>query len=77
MVRNVVATPTTNAMMLLLAVEMATLTREGEGVMARTIIRVLPASEVDQLISKYLEMVEAKKKADREKAAAAASSSSS
>ena len=56
---------------------MATLTREGEGDSAQTVIKVLPASEVDQLISKYLELVEAKKKADREKAAAAAATTSS
>ena len=49
------------------AVELATLTREGEGDKARTVVRVLPSEEVDVLIKRYLEAVEAKKKEDKEK----------
>lgn len=49
------------------AVELATLTREGEGDRARTVIRVLPSEEVDALIKRYQEAVEAKKKEEKEK----------
>ena len=61
-------------------VEIATLTRTGEGVAARTEITVLPGEEVDRLIKEYEAQVEAKKREERakeerakaEKAAAAA-----
>ena len=50
-----------------LIVELASLTREGEGPNAKTVIRVIPGEEVDELIKKYQEMVEAKKREEKEK----------
>ena len=47
--------------------ELATLTREGEGDKAHTVIRVLPSEEVDMLIKRYQEAVEAKKREEKEK----------
>ena len=51
----------------LLTVELATLTREGEEPNAKTVIKVMPGERVDELIKKYQEMVEAKKREDKEK----------
>ena len=48
-------------------VELASLTREGEGPNAKTVIRVIPGEEVDELIKEYQEMVEAKKREEKEK----------
>ncbi len=46
-------------------VELATLTREGEGSTAKTVVKVLPGEKVDELIKKYQAMVEAKKKEEK------------
>lgn len=50
-----------------IVVELATLTREGEGDDAKTVIRIVPSEEIDALIAKYQEEVEAKKKQEKEK----------
>ena len=62
-------------------VEIATLTREGSGDKAKTLLRVLTAKEVDDLIADYLRQVEEKKqekeRLEKEKAAAAAAAAKS
>lgn len=52
--------------------EIATLTRIGEGTDARTVIRTLPSTEVDVLIKEHQDRVEQEKieKAKEEKAKA-------
>ena len=54
------------------AVEIATLTRIGEGADARTVIKTLPSTEVDILIKEHQDRVEQEKleKAKEEKAKA-------
>lgn len=55
-----------------ITVEIATLTRIGEGADARTVIRTLPSTEVDVLIKEHQDRVEQEKleKAKEEKAKA-------
>ena len=55
-----------------LTVEIATLTRVGEGADARTVIRTLPSTEVDVLIKEHQDRVEQERleKAKEEKAKA-------
>ena len=66
----------------LLTVEIATLTRVGEGEAAATKISVLPGAQVDSRIQAYLEKEKERKKdektkeAERAKAAAAATAAS-
>ena len=48
-------------------VEIATLTRSGEGKDARTEIRVLPVGEVNTLIQGYMKKEEERKRAERKK----------
>lgn len=66
-----------------LTVEIATLTRVGEGEAATTKIKVLPGADVDARIQEYLRKEEERKKeekakeAERAKAAASASKTTS